>query len=45
MTEQEKAELDVEKIASFWLVEAEEALQVADHLICIIYCDLLDLPA
>jgi HEPN domain-containing protein len=33
MTEYEKAELDVEKIASFWLLEAEEALQVADHLI------------
>ena len=33
MTEQETAELDVDKIASFWLTEAEEALKVADHLI------------
>jgi HEPN domain-containing protein len=33
MTEQETIELDVEKIASFWLTEAEEALEVADHLI------------
>jgi HEPN domain-containing protein len=33
MTEQETVELDVEKIASFWLTEAEEALEVADHLI------------
>jgi hypothetical protein len=30
---QETVELDVEKIASFWLTEAEEALKVADHLI------------
>lgn len=33
MTEQEPAELDVDKIASFWLTEAEEALEVAGHLI------------
>jgi hypothetical protein len=33
MTEQENRELDVERIASFWLTEADEALQLADHLI------------
>jgi HEPN domain-containing protein len=33
MLESDKSELDIERISTFWLVEAEEALQVADHLI------------
>lgn len=33
MTKQDEANLDIEGIAAFWLTEAEEALEVADHLI------------
>ena len=28
----ENGQLDLERIKQYWLVEAEEALQVADHL-------------
>jgi HEPN domain-containing protein len=33
MLESDKIELDIERISTFWLVEADEALQVAAHLI------------
>ncbi len=32
MAAQEDAELDIEQVSSFWITEAEEALQVAEHL-------------
>lgn len=33
MTEPKDIELDIKQISAFWLTEAEEALEVADHLI------------
>jgi HEPN domain-containing protein len=33
MTESKDIELDIKQISDFWLTEAKEALEVADHLI------------
>jgi HEPN domain-containing protein len=33
MTAQDDAELNIERIAAFWITEAEEALEVASHLV------------
>ena len=33
MTEPKDIELDIKQISAFWLTEAEESLEVADHLI------------
>lgn len=33
MLESDKNDLDIERVANFWLTEADEALKVADHLI------------
>lgn len=33
MTEPKDIELDIKQISDFWLTEAEEVLEVADHLI------------
>ena len=33
MSTKSDAELDIAKVVAFWMTEAEEALEVADHLI------------